>query len=113
VHVVKTGLGRAERYVRVELHFERRYDQAFVDRSTDQVLLSVNGLPALPGDRVYQLWFTRPDNVLESGDTFRVAADGSGMVLATGPGGLSAYVGSGITTGPAAGSRSPTTPMVI
>jgi anti-sigma-K factor RskA len=83
--------------------------RAFLDRSTDQILVSVSGLAELPADQAYQLWFTRPDGVLESGGTFRVGEGGNGLILATAPAGLHAYSGVGIS----AGSRTSSERMVM
>jgi len=87
--------------------------KAFLDRSTDRILLSLSRLPELPADRTYQVWFTRPDNRLESGGTFEVGEGGTGLMLATAPAGLEAYVGVGLTSEPHGGSRAPTTPMIM
>ena len=84
---------------------------AFLDRSTNQILVRVSSLPSLPTDSTYQLWFTRPDGRLDSGGTFGVDNRGSGLILATAPAGLKAYVGVGITTEPRGGSGAPTGPM--
>lgn len=87
--------------------------RAYLDRSSDQVLVAVSRLPELPTDRTYQLWFTRPDGGRESGGTFRPGEGGIGVILATAPAGLPAYMGVGISAEPAGGSRAPTTPMVL
>jgi anti-sigma-K factor RskA len=87
--------------------------RAFVDPSTNQVLISVNQFPELSAGRTYQLWFTRADRQLDSGGTFGVSNDGSGVILATAPAGMGAYVGVGITTEPSGGSPAPTAPMLM
>jgi hypothetical protein len=86
---------------------------AFLDRSTDQILLRVSRLPELPAERTYQVWFTRPDRQVESGGTFRVDDRGTGLILSTAPAGLDAYIGIGITSEPGGGSRTPTAPMIM
>ena len=86
---------------------------AFLDQSTNEVLVRVGSLPNLPTDATYQLWFTRPDGLLDSGGTFGVDERGSGLILARAPAGLKAYVGVGITTEPRGGSRTPTGPMAM
>jgi anti-sigma-K factor RskA len=87
--------------------------RAFLDRSTDQILVAVSQLPEPSADHTYQLWFTRADGLLDSGGTFHVGEGGTGAVLATAPAGLGAYVGVGITAEPGGGSRSPTAPMIM
>lgn len=87
--------------------------RAFVDRPTNQVLISVSRFPEPSAGRTYQLWFTRADRQLDSGGTFSVGDDGSGVILATAPAGLGAYVGVGITTEPSGGSPAPTAPTIM
>jgi anti-sigma-K factor RskA len=89
------------------------HGRAYVDRSTNQVALTVSRLPQLAGNRRYEIWFTRADGGLVRGDTFQTAADGSAAVLASAPGGLQAYVGVGVTDEPLGGSGAPSTPMLM
>ena len=87
--------------------------RAYLDPSTDQVVVAVSRLPELPADQTYQLWFTRPDGRRDSGGTFRPDEGGVGVILTAAPAGLRAYTGVGISAEPAGGSRAPTTPMVL
>jgi anti-sigma-K factor RskA len=72
----------------------------------------VNNMPALPADRVYQLWLVA-DGQRISGGTFRVDADGRGALLVQPPQPWSAYQRLGVTTEPTGGSPGPTSPRVI
>ena len=75
--------------------------------------LVVSGLPSLPPDRAYQLWFIRPDQTRASGGVFRVDGHGAATVAVPIPGDLGAYVGFGVTEEPAMGSPAPTGRSVL
>jgi len=48
--------------------------------SEDKVAMSVTGLPALPGDSVYQCWWSDPQtDEMVAGTTFKVDANGAGV----------------------------------
>jgi anti-sigma-K factor RskA len=89
------------------------HGRAYLDPSTNEVALTISGLPQLASNRTYEIWFTRADGGLVRGGTFQTAADGSGAVLASAPGGPQAYVGVGVTDEPFGGSGTPSTPMLM
>jgi hypothetical protein len=70
--------------------------------------LVVRGLPALPPDRSYQLWFRRPDGSRVSGGVFAVDASGDGVTVVDVPADLADFEAFGITEEPAGGSPAPT-----
>jgi anti-sigma-K factor RskA len=75
--------------------------------------LSVAGLPALPPDQQYQLWFIQPDQMRVSGGVFRVTAAGTAVVDILLPADYRTYQRVGITVEPAGGSPTPTGPNVL
>ncbi len=75
--------------------------------------LMVRGLPVLPPDRGYQLWFQRPDGSRVSGGVFAVDASGEGVATVTVPPDLDGFARVGITEEPAGGSPGPTGPPVL
>jgi signal transduction histidine kinase len=87
--------------------------RAYVDPTTDQMLVVVSRLPQLPADRTYQLWFVRPGGMRDSGGIFRVDEGGQGTILARAPAGLGAYTAIGITEEPSGGSPGPTGPKIV
>ena len=87
--------------------------RAYLDPTTDQMLVAVSRLPQLPADRAYQLWFVRPDGMRDSGGVFRVGEGGEGTILARAPAGLAAYTAIGITEEPSGGSPGPTGPKIV
>jgi anti-sigma factor RsiW len=78
-----------------------------------QAAVTVNGLPSLPPNRTYQVWFDRPDQSWVSGGIFRVDAQGKGAVRLHFPTALAAYRGCWITEEPRMGSPTPTGPLVL
>jgi anti-sigma-K factor RskA len=89
------------------------HGRAFVEPSTNQVLVAVSRLPELAANRTYQIWFTSPEGGPVSGGTFRVGDGGTAAVLASAPGGLHGYVGVGVSNEPLGGSAAPSTPMLM
>jgi hypothetical protein len=89
------------------------FGRAFVDHSNNKVLINVNEFPELSAGRTYQLWFTRADRQLDSGGTFSVGEDGSGLILATAPVGVSAYVGVCVTDEPSEAEQRGRTPALM
>lgn len=87
--------------------------KVFVDPSSDQVLLAVDDLPALPADQAYQLWLVRPDGKRDNGGVFRADSQGRATVLITTPSSLDSYASLGVTKEPAGGSPGPTGPKVM
>lgn len=81
-------------------------------RDEQAAALTVEGMPALPADRVYQLWLVRQGQRI-SGGTFTVDADGSAVLVLRPPLPISAYDAAGITVEPRGGSAGPTSPRVI
>jgi anti-sigma-K factor RskA len=75
--------------------------------------VAVRGLPPLPPDRSYQVWFARPDGTWASGGVFRVDPQGRAEALVRLPGALTAYSGCWITEEPGDGSLVPTGPLVL
>ena len=83
----------------------------FVDPGSGEALFSASGLPALPGDRTYQLWFIAGGKPVSAG-TFDVGPRGDGRVL------VEAALPSGgvvwaVTVEPAGGVPQPTGEMVL
>lgn len=81
-------------------------------RDQQTAALTVEGMPALPADRVYQLWLVENDRRI-SGGTFTVDADGRAVLLLDPPLPISAYERAGVTVEPRGGSPGPTSPRVI
>lgn len=74
--------------------------------------LVVNGLPALPDDRQYQLWLVQGEQRI-SGGVFSVANSGYGALLVKAPQPLSEYSRFGVTIEPYGGSPGPTGDRVL
>lgn len=74
---------------------------------------AVSGLPMLPAEKTYQLWFRLPDQTRVSIATFNADATGHALMLVPVPANSQAYVSCGITQEPRGGSRSPTGPRVL
>lgn len=70
------------------------------------------GLPALAEGQVYQVWLIR-DGRRESGGLFHVNEEGEGIALIVSQRPLEEYEALGVTTEPARGSLSPTSPRVL
>jgi len=70
--------------------------------------LVVSGLPPLPVDRAYQLWFVRPDETRYDGGVFDVDAGGQAMVVIDAPADYGPGWRCGVTEEPAGGSDKPT-----
>lgn len=75
--------------------------------------LTVAGLPPLPPDRSYQLWFVQPDSTRQSGGVFTVNADGRATLTLRMPGPRGQFVRVGVTEEPRAGSPAPTGPNLL
>lgn len=73
-------------------------------------VLSVQGLPALDSDKAYQIWYLQ-NSKPQPGQTFQVDKNGDAVVVI--PLDVSLYNGITITTEPAAGSKQPTTPILL
>lgn len=82
-------------------------------RSAGRAELTVAGLPALPPDRSYQLWFVQPDNTRQSGGVFTVDADGRATVSVHIPDAREAFVRVGVTEEPRGGSPAPTSESLL
>jgi anti-sigma-K factor RskA len=74
--------------------------------------LVVDGLPALRGGRVYQLWLTR-DGESADGATFIVDDEGYATVVVHAPRPLTDYTGFSVTMEPEGGSLAPTGPPLL
>jgi anti-sigma-K factor RskA len=70
--------------------------------------LVVSGMPSLPPDRTYQLWFMTADDDQVSATTFDVDERGSATVVIEMPEGIRWYRGCGVTEEPKGGSAWPT-----
>lgn len=80
----------------------------YLAENQQEGVLAVRGLPPLPGDRVYQLWFAQPDNPTRTGGAFLVNNVGEAVVGISVPYPLSAVSAIAITEEPAPRSDSPT-----
>jgi len=78
-----------------------------------QAGVAIRGLPILPPDRSYQVWFDRPDGTWESGGVFRVSQEGSAEVAVRLPASLTSYYGCWVTEEPGGGSQAPTGQRVL
>lgn len=74
--------------------------------------LVVEGMPAPPAGRVYQLWLVRPDGHRDSGGLFTVE-DGRSAIYVHPPTSFSNYTAVGVTDEPAGGSPEPTGTKVL
>ncbi|MFJ4694306.1 anti-sigma factor domain-containing protein [Streptomyces sp. NPDC088766] len=82
-----------------------------VSRSEARAVFAAQDLPALTGDRVYELWYAAAAGDLRSAGLLPGAAGQASRVLRDPPAGAVAV---GITIEPAGGSRQPTTdPLVV
>jgi anti-sigma-K factor RskA len=79
-----------------------------VESGRAQARLYVTGLPPLPPDRSYQLWFARGAQPRFSGAVFRVDATGQATVVVDVPADTSAVQRVGVTEEPLGGSPGPT-----
>jgi anti-sigma-K factor RskA len=70
--------------------------------------LALVGLPSLPPDRVYQLWFARPGQPTVTGGAFRVNARGQTVAAVIIPAPLDEVRAIAVTEEPAPASPSPT-----
>jgi len=84
-----------------------------VPRAGMRAQLSVAGLPPLPPDQNYQLWFVQPDQTRVSGGVFQVTATGTASVTIPLPADYGTYQRVGVTVEPAGGSPTPTGPNVL
>ena len=78
-----------------------------------QAAVAVHGLPPLPPDRSYQVWFNRPDGTWVSGGVFGVSERGGADVLVRRPESLPVYDACWITEEPGGGSPFPTGQRVL
>lgn len=78
-----------------------------------QTGFAVSGLPVLPSDKTYQLWFRLDNQARVSIATFAVDPTGSAVMVLPVPPNSRAYVSCGITEEPRGGSPKPTGPRVL
>ncbi len=78
-----------------------------------QTGFAVSGLPILPPDKTYQLWFRLDDQTRVSITTFAVDPTGSAVMVLPVPPNSRSYVSCGITEEPRGGSPKPTGPRVL
>lgn len=70
--------------------------------------LVISGLPPLPDDRAYQLWFVQPDETRYNGGVFNVDSGGQAMIVIEAPADYAPGWRCGVTEEPAGGSDHPT-----
>jgi anti-sigma-K factor RskA len=81
---------------------------------TDRVwLLYVTGLPPVPQDRDYQLWFVPQRGNPQSVRVFNTNADGSAMLEIPVPAGATDFMAAAVTTEPAGGLPQPSGAFVL
>lgn len=78
-----------------------------------QAAVAVSGLPPLPPNRTYQVWFDQPDQSWASGGVFRVDSYGTADVAVSFPSALAAYRGCWITEEPQGGSATPSGSLML
>jgi anti-sigma-K factor RskA len=71
-------------------------------------VVAIAGLPTLPPERVYQLWFARPGGPPVSGGVFRVDVRGEALTVVAIPVALEPARAVAVTEEPAPGSPAPT-----
>lgn len=81
-----------------------------VSRAEDAVVVTTNGLPALPSSKVYQLWLIGPPRVRSAGLLPPASAGRTAPVLASG---LRAGDQIGMTVEPSGGTSHPTTKPIL
>lgn len=80
----------------------------YVTENLQEGILAVRGLPPLPSDRTYQLWFARHDNPTRTGGVFLVNEQGEALVEISLPYPLEVVSAIAITEEAAPHSESPT-----
>lgn len=75
--------------------------------------LVISGLPPLPSDRAYQLWFVAPNETRFNGGVFTVDSDGQAMVVIDAPVDYAPGWRCGVTEEPSGGSGQPTGQNVL
>ena len=80
-------------------------------RQLGRSAISVTGLPSLPDDRTYQLWYADADEEMHPAGVFDT--DASGRASAVLDGDANAAVAVGVTIEPAGGSPRPTTEPIM
>jgi anti-sigma-K factor RskA len=81
-----------------------------VSRQLREVIFTSEGLPALPGKKVYQLWLMAPHHIVSAGLLPQPANGRMPPVLASG---LLAGDKIGVTVEPAGGTAQPTTSPIV
>ena len=81
-------------------------------KSRNGVLL-IEGLPATPADKAYEIWFIPKGQAPIPGRTFTVNANGRALISASLPDAAEYGGGVAITLEPKAGSRVPTMPIYL
>jgi anti-sigma-K factor RskA len=85
----------------------------FAEPQGHEVYLVANGLPGLPPDQRYQVWFFTARDQLESAGLLTVGADGDLRALLQTPAPFTDYVGVALTAEPETGSSFPTSDLVL
>jgi anti-sigma-K factor RskA len=82
--------------------------QLFFQPGETRAGLVVSGLPPLPDNRAYQLWFVHPNETRYDGGVFNVDSGGQAMVVIEAPADYAPGWRCGVTEEPAGGSDHPT-----
>ena len=85
----------------------------FAEPQGHEVYLVANGLPGLPPDQRYQVWFFTAGDQLESAGLLTVGADGDLRALLQTSAPFVDYVGVALTAEPDTGSSFPTSDLVL
>lgn len=89
------------------------HGQFYLALDSRQAMLLASELPALPDDKVYQLWLVGKDGVRENGGLFRADEGGYAAMVVQASRPLGEYTRIGVTTEPRGGSPGPTSGRVI
>lgn len=89
------------------------HGQFYLAPNSRQAMLLASELPALPDDKVYQLWLVGKDGVRENGGLFRADDGGYAAMVVQAARPLGEYTRIGVTTEPRGGSPGPTSGRVI
>lgn len=84
----------------------------YITPGRDVAVLMIGNLPALPENKVYQIWLNGPGRH-NGGGTFVPSHDGSARLYLQPPRGFVGYQTVGVTIEPEGGSPVPTSPRVI
>lgn len=89
------------------------HGQFYLAPNSRHAMLTASDLPALPDDKVYQLWLVDKNGVRENGGLFRVDEGGYATMIVRASRPLGEYARIGVTTEPKGGSPGPTSGRII